>query len=64
MEPGLRADDPKYAHVGRRSAVDRPSNTLDSAPPPSNLHAATRTEFFGEEVKRRLLLGAYTLSAR
>ncbi|PLW11907.1 hypothetical protein PCANC_15635 [Puccinia coronata f. sp. avenae] len=50
-------------HFGRRSAVDRPSNTLDSAPPPSNLYAATRTEFFGEEVKRRLLLGAYTLSA-
>lgn len=34
-----------------------------STPAPSKLYAATRSQGFGEEVKRRILLGGYALSA-
>ncbi|KAI7961144.1 hypothetical protein MJO28_001633 [Puccinia striiformis f. sp. tritici] len=49
-------------HYGRRSSVDRPSST-HNPPTPRNLYSATRTGSLGDEVKRRLLLGAYALSA-
>ncbi|KAH9464662.1 hypothetical protein Pst134EB_033282 [Puccinia striiformis f. sp. tritici] len=49
-------------HYGRRSSVDRPSST-HNPPTPRNLYSATRTDSLGDEVKRRLLLGAYALSA-
>ncbi|KAA1098134.1 Trimeric GatFAB AmidoTransferase(AdT) complex subunit [Puccinia graminis f. sp. tritici] len=49
-------------HYGRRSVVDCPARS-QTASVPRHLYSATRTEFFGDEVKRRLLLGAYTLSA-
>ncbi|MBW0476372.1 hypothetical protein O181_016087 [Austropuccinia psidii MF-1] len=54
----------KYSgvHYGHRSIVDLPSQASKSASPRS-LYVATRTEGLGPEVKRRLLLGAYCLSA-
>ncbi|WAR55558.1 hypothetical protein PtB15_6B299 [Puccinia triticina] len=49
-------------HYGRRSLVDRPSRT-HSLSVARNLYSTTRTESLGDEVKRRLLLGTYALSA-
>lgn len=40
-----------------------PSDASPNSTPPLPLYAQTRSEGFGEEVKRRILLGAYTLNS-
>ena len=47
----------RYGH--RTSTSDASPNST----PPLPLYAQTRSESFGDEVKRRILLGAYTLSS-
>jgi aspartyl-tRNA(Asn)/glutamyl-tRNA(Gln) amidotransferase subunit A len=57
-----RYDGVRYGH---RSSVDVNSLQQESADPAAALHAlytATRTEGFGSEVKRRIMMGNYVLS--
>lgn len=52
-------DGTRYGH----RSTSAPADASPNSDPPLPLYAQTRSESFGDEVKRRILLGAYTLSS-